>query len=105
MLRTSVSTLCTCAQAPSACVRRVHENHSYPDPNRSRHLPYRKPKLTTTQFSLHQIEALVKAGVKDIVLAVNYRPEVMVAMLKKTEEEYGITINFSVETEPLGTGE
>ncbi|BEI84312.1 hypothetical protein CcaverHIS002_0409160 [Cutaneotrichosporon cavernicola] len=52
---------------------------------------------------LHQIEALVKAGVKDIVLAVNYRPEVMVAVLKKTEEEYGITINFSVETEPLGT--
>ncbi|RSH81134.1 mannose-1-phosphate guanyltransferase [Apiotrichum porosum] len=52
---------------------------------------------------LHQIEALVKAGVKDIVLAVNYRPEVMVSVLKKTEEEYGITINFSVETEPLGT--
>jgi mannose-1-phosphate guanylyltransferase len=46
---------------------------------------------------------LVKAGVKDIVLAVNYRPEVMVAMLKQTEEEYGITITFSVETEPLGT--
>lgn len=48
-------------------------------------------------------QALVKAGVKDIVLAVNYRPEVMVAMLKQTEEEYGITITFSVETEPLGT--
>lgn len=46
----------------------------------------------------------VQAGVKDIVLAVNYRPEVMVSVLKKTEEEYGITINFSVETEPLGTG-
>lgn len=53
--------------------------------------------------SLHQIEALVQAGVKDIVLAVNYRPEVMVAMLQQTEEKYGITINFSVETEPLGT--
>lgn len=52
---------------------------------------------------LHQIEALVKAGVKDIVLAVNYRPEVMVAVLKKTEEELGISITFSVETEPLGT--
>ncbi|KAJ2821633.1 mannose-1-phosphate guanyltransferase, partial [Coemansia furcata] len=26
---------------------------------------------------LHQIEALVKAGVTDIVLAVNYKPEVM----------------------------
>ncbi|KIR37086.1 mannose-1-phosphate guanyltransferase [Cryptococcus deuterogattii CA1014] len=52
---------------------------------------------------LHQIEALVKAGVKDIVLAVNYRPEVMVSVLKKTEEEFGINIHFSVETEPLGT--
>ncbi|CAD6572374.1 MAG: hypothetical protein TREMPRED_000509 [Tremellales sp. Tagirdzhanova-0007] len=52
---------------------------------------------------LHQIEALVKAGVKDIVLAVNYRPEVMVSVLKKTEEEFGINITFSVETEPLGT--
>ncbi|RSH86983.1 mannose-1-phosphate guanyltransferase [Saitozyma podzolica] len=52
---------------------------------------------------LHQIEALVQAGVKDIVLAVNYRPEVMVSVLKKTEEEFGINITFSVETEPLGT--
>lgn len=26
---------------------------------------------------VHQIEALVAAGVKDIVLAVNYRPEIM----------------------------
>lgn len=41
---------------------------------------------------------------KDIVLAVNYRPEVMVSVLKKSEEEFGINIHFSVETEPLGTG-
>lgn len=40
----------------------------------------------------------------DIVLAVNYRPEVMVALLSKCEEQYGIKITFSVETEPLGTG-
>ncbi|CDR44464.1 CYFA0S14e02960g1_1 [Cyberlindnera fabianii] len=52
---------------------------------------------------LHQIEALAKAGVTDIVLAVNYRPEVMVNTLKKYEEEYGVSITFSVETEPLGT--
>lgn len=52
---------------------------------------------------LHQIEALAAAGVKDIVLAVNYRPEVMVATLAKYEEEYGVNITFSVETEPLGT--
>jgi mannose-1-phosphate guanylyltransferase len=37
-------------------------------------------------------------------LAVNYRPEVMVSVLKKSEEEFGINIHFSVETEPLGTG-
>ncbi|KAJ2371764.1 mannose-1-phosphate guanyltransferase, partial [Coemansia sp. RSA 2607] len=52
---------------------------------------------------LHQIEALVKAGVTDIVLAVNYKPEVMVAVLKKYEEKFGITITFSVESVPLGT--
>ncbi|KAA8916445.1 hypothetical protein TRICI_001407 [Trichomonascus ciferrii] len=52
---------------------------------------------------LHQVESLAAAGVKDIVLAVNYRPEVMVATLKQYEEKYGISITFSVETEPLGT--
>jgi len=52
---------------------------------------------------MHQIEALVKAGVKHIVLAVNYRPEIMVSLLSKLEEKYGISITFSVEQEPLGT--
>ena len=32
---------------------------------------------------VHQIEALVAAGVKDIVLAVNYRPEIMEKFLAK----------------------
>jgi mannose-1-phosphate guanylyltransferase len=32
---------------------------------------------------LHQVESLAAAGVTDIVLAVNYRPDVMVAALKK----------------------
>ncbi|KAI5798897.1 nucleotide-diphospho-sugar transferase [Geopyxis carbonaria] len=52
---------------------------------------------------LHQIEALAAAGVTDIVLAVNYRPEIMTNALKKYEEQYNVKINFSVETEPLGT--
>ncbi|KAF3902646.1 hypothetical protein ABW20_dc0103432 [Dactylellina cionopaga] len=52
---------------------------------------------------LHQVEALAAAGVTDIVLAVNYRPDVMVAHLKKYEEQYNIKITFSVENEPLGT--
>jgi choline kinase len=44
-----------------------------------------------------------QAGVKDIVLAVNYRPEVMTNFMKKYEEQFGIRIFFSVESEPLGT--
>lgn len=52
---------------------------------------------------LHQIEALVKAGVTDIILAVNYRPEIMESLLKQCEEKYNIKIHFSVESEPLGT--
>lgn len=52
---------------------------------------------------LHQIESLAAAGVKDIVLAVNYRPEVMIKVLQQYEEKYGVKITFSVETEPLGT--
>lgn len=79
---------------------------------------------------LHQVEALAAAGVTDIVLAVNYRPEIMASALKKVksnqihskatppshsplpsdptnkikyEQEYNVRIEFSVETEPLGT--
>ena len=53
---------------------------------------------------LTPVSSFLQAGVKDIVLAVNYRPEVMVALLSKCEEQYGIKITFSVESEPLGTG-
>ncbi|KAJ1994572.1 mannose-1-phosphate guanyltransferase [Coemansia spiralis] len=52
---------------------------------------------------LHQVEALVKAGVTDIVLAVSYKPDVMAALLKSYEEKFNISIEFSVEKEPLGT--
>jgi mannose-1-phosphate guanylyltransferase len=52
---------------------------------------------------LHQIEALVEAGVTDIVLAVNYRPEIMEKALAEYEERFGIKITFSVESEPLDT--
>lgn len=34
---------------------------------------------------LHQVESLAAAGVTDIVLAVNYRPDVMVSALKKVQ--------------------
>ncbi|RYP20015.1 hypothetical protein DL767_009550 [Monosporascus sp. MG133] len=52
---------------------------------------------------LHQIEALAAVGVTDVVLAVNYRPEIMERVLKEYEEQLGVKIHFSLEPEPLGT--
>lgn len=66
-------------------------------------MPIRITEYIFTYFLVHQIEALAAAGVTDIVLAVNYRPEVMVQKLKQYEEEYNVRITFSVENEPLGT--
>ncbi|EIE85443.1 hypothetical protein G6F46_010206 [Rhizopus delemar] len=66
-------------------------------------LPKPLVEFANKPMILHQIENLAKAGVTDIVLAVNYRPEIMVAALKEYEEEYNVRITFSVETEPLGT--
>jgi NDP-sugar pyrophosphorylase family protein len=54
-------------------------------------------------LQVHQLSALAEAGVTDVVLAVNYRPDAMTAALKKYEEEFNIKIHFSIESEPLGT--
>lgn len=51
----------------------------------------------------HQIEALVSVGVTEVVLAVNYQPQVMMSALSDMEQQYGIKITCSHETEPLGT--
>jgi mannose-1-phosphate guanylyltransferase len=52
---------------------------------------------------LHQVESLAAAGVTDIVLAVNYRPDVMTKALETYEKKYNVKITLSIETEPLGT--
>ncbi|CAL9205489.1 probable mannose-1-phosphate guanylyltransferase 1 [Musa acuminata AAA Group] len=52
---------------------------------------------------LHQIEALKDVGVTEVVLAINYQPEVMLNFLKDFESKLGIKITCSQETEPLGT--
>lgn len=52
---------------------------------------------------LHQIEALKEVGVTEVVLAINYQPEVMLNFLKEFEAKIGIKITCSQETEPLGT--
>ncbi|KAJ7546261.1 hypothetical protein O6H91_08G032600 [Diphasiastrum complanatum] len=52
---------------------------------------------------LHQIEALKAAGVDEVVLAINYQPEVMLSFLRDFETKIGIKITCSQETEPMGT--
>ncbi|XP_078428065.1 glucose-1-phosphate adenylyltransferase family protein [Wolffia australiana] len=52
---------------------------------------------------VHQIEALKAIGVTEVVLAINYQPEVMLNFLKEYEAKLGIKITCSRETEPLGT--
>lgn len=51
----------------------------------------------------HQIQALAAAGVTEVILAINYQPEVMMKELKVLEEKYNIKITCSLEDEPLGT--
>jgi len=51
----------------------------------------------------HQIKALAAAGVSEVILAVNYQPEVMMGALKGFEKEYNLKITCSLEDEPLGT--
>lgn len=52
---------------------------------------------------MHQIEALVEAGVTHVILAVSYRAELLEQEIKKEEEKLGIKITISQEEEPLGT--
>lgn len=52
---------------------------------------------------LHQIEALVEAGVKEVILAVSYRAEQMEKELKEQTAKLGVNLVFSHEQEPLGT--
>jgi mannose-1-phosphate guanylyltransferase len=46
-------------------------------------LPKPLVEFANRPMILHQVESLAAAGVTDIVLAVNYRPDIMVAALKK----------------------
>ncbi|THD26762.1 GDP-mannose pyrophosphorylase B [Fasciola hepatica] len=55
---------------------------------------------------LHQIEALVEVGVKQIILAVSRcadRCEILESELSKHEKRLGARITFSYETEAMGT--
>ena len=51
-----------------------------------------------------QVAALAAVGVTEIILAVNYKPEVMQEALKGLEKKYNVKLTTSLETEPMGTG-
>lgn len=74
---------------------------------RLRPLTLSKPKpiveFCNKAMVLHQIEALQQVGVEEVILAVNYRPELMSDFLAKAAEKLSIKISYSQETEPLGT--
>lgn len=52
---------------------------------------------------LLQLEAVAKAGVKEVILAISYSPNVMEDFLLKAQADLGIKIVCSHEPEPLGT--
>lgn len=74
---------------------------------RLRPLTLSKPKplveFCNKPMVMHQIEALVQAGVKYIILAVSYRAEMLEKEMKQQQDRLGITISISQEKEPLGT--
>lgn len=74
---------------------------------RLRPLTLSRPKplveFSNKPILMHQIEALVEAGVKQVILAVSYRAEQMEMQLKSETEKLGVELLFSHEKEPLGT--
>ncbi|XP_042480759.1 mannose-1-phosphate guanylyltransferase 1-like isoform X1 [Macadamia integrifolia] len=74
---------------------------------RLRPLTLTKPKplveFANKPIILHQIEALKDVGVTEVILAINYQPQVMRSVLEEFEMKVGIKITCSQETEPLGT--
>ncbi|KAH9385240.1 mannose-1-phosphate guanylyltransferase [Nematocida major] len=51
----------------------------------------------------HQIEALVEAGVTEVILAVGHMQENIKEYLHRYEQDLGVKITYSVESSPMGT--
>lgn len=74
---------------------------------RLRPLTYTLPKplisFCNKPILKYQIEKLVKIGVNEIILALNYYSEMIMAEVNKYRDEFGIKIIYSKEDTPLGT--
>jgi NDP-sugar pyrophosphorylase family protein len=54
-------------------------------------------------FLRHQLDLLARAGVRDVIFSVAYRPERVEAVFGDGRD-HGVRIRYAVETSPLGTG-
>ena len=74
---------------------------------RLRPLTLSKPKplvdFCNKPMIVHQIEALKRVGVSEVVLAINYQPKVMYAFIEEYEKKLGVKIVCSREETPMGT--
>lgn len=74
---------------------------------RLRPLTYTIPKplvpFANKPILRHQIEALAGAGVREIVLALNYYSELIIKEVREYSSEFNINIVYSKEHDPLGT--
>lgn len=74
---------------------------------RLRPLTFSKPKplveFINQPMMEHQIAALAKVGVTEIILAVGYQPAVMMPFAEEMKSKYGVTVTMSHEQVPLGT--
>jgi mannose-1-phosphate guanylyltransferase len=74
---------------------------------RLRPLTFSKPKplveFVNKPIVLHQIEALVQVGVREIILAVSYKPKQLEDELHHIENKLNIKIHFKLEKIPMGT--
>lgn len=74
---------------------------------RLRPLTYTVPKplisFCNRPILKYQIEKLVKAGIREVILALNYYSEKIMKEVENYQEEFEIKIIYSKEDEPLGT--
>lgn len=63
--------------------RKLGNKNRKPDCRQTLTLPKPLVEFANRPMILHQVESLAAAGVTDIVLAVNYRPDIMSSALKK----------------------
>jgi len=74
---------------------------------RLRPLTYTVPKplisFCNKPILKYQIEKLVNAGIKEIILALNYYSSKIIKEVRAYEQEFGIKIVYSKEDVPLGT--